>query len=202
MLRQRIRVESSTVATLAARALAALIGLALAFYGLMLFLLAVKVDPDTVNGLSGYRDAFDYLAGLTAGDISVDDRRLAALAGLVVGLAAAYLAWRAFPRPHLARHSRIVSEGERGHTEVQPRALERAVEVAALAHPDVVAARARYDEESIVLAVTAGGATRLVETLREVGDLARESLARHQLNLHRVDVTLTGYNRSNRRELA
>ncbi len=200
--RQRIRAESSTVATVAARALAALVGLALAFYGLMLFLLAVKVDPDTVNGLSGYRDAYDYLAGLTAGDISVDERRLAALAGLVVGLTAAFLAWRALPRPHLARHSRIASEGERGQTEVQPRALERAVEVAALEHPEVVAARARYDDDSIVLSVTAGGATRLVETLREVGDLAHASLERHQLDLRRVDVTLTAYNRTNRREPA
>jgi hypothetical protein len=202
MPRQRLRIESSTLATAAGRVLVALLGAAIAWYGLMLFLLAVKVSPGFVNDISGYRTAFDYLAGLEPGDISSSARLIVAIVALVLALIAAYLLWRGLPRPHLARHAIELQETELGNTEVKPRAIERAVESAALEHPAVVGARARYDDDGIALAITARRAATLVDTLREVRQRTFDSLDTHQLELERVDVTLAGYDSPNGRELA
>ncbi len=202
MLRQRVRAESSTLAGLAVRGLAALIGVALAYYGAMLLLLAVKVEPETINDLSGYRSVYDYLAGLEANDFGSSERLLIGLIALAVGLVAAFLAWRGLPRPHLARGPVTLQESEVGITEVQPRAMERAVECAAIGHAEVDRARARYEDGRLVLSVSARNAARLVETLREIEGLAHASLDRHQLSVDRVDLILASYNSPNRRELA
>jgi hypothetical protein len=202
MPRQRLRVESSTLATTVGRVLVALLGAAIAWYGLMLVLLAFKVSPGTVDDISGYRTAFDYLAGLTPGDVSSSDRLIVAIVALVLAVIAAFLVWRGLPRPHLARHAIEVQDTDRGTTEIGPRAIERAVESAALEHPEVVGARARYDDDGIALDVTARHAATLVDTLREVEERAFDSVERHQLALERVDVTLAGYDSPNGRELA
>ena len=201
MPRQRLRLEGSRPMTAAGRLLVILFGAALAYYGAMLVLLAFKVSPSVVNDLCGYRTAFDYLSGLGAGDISSSDRLLVAIVAVAVALLALALVWFGRPRPHLARHEVRVAETDHGVTEIQPRALERAVEAAALEHPAVVGARARYGDQAIALAVTAGGAADLVTTLGEVEDRAHQSLERHQLDLDRVDVTLAGYSSNNGREL-
>jgi hypothetical protein len=201
MPRQRLKLEGSSLANFVGRALVALLGAAIAWYGLMAILLAFKVSPATVDDISGYRSAFDYLAGLEAGDISSSDRLIVAIVAIVLALIALFLLWRVLPRPHLARHAVTVEETELGTTEVQPRAIERAVESAALAHPDVVGARARYDDDQIDLAVTARGAAGLVKTLRDVEERAFDSLDRHDLKLDHVDVTLAGYDNPKGREL-
>jgi hypothetical protein len=202
MVRQRIRVEGSAATNAVGRALVALLGAAIAWYGLMVLLLALKVSPTFVNAISGYRTAFEYLAGLQPGDITSTARLIIAAAGVVLALIALFLIWRGLPRPHLARHEVKVTETELGTTEIQPRAMERAVEAAALEHPAVVGARARLDDDGIALAVTARNAVDLVGTLQEVEDRAFESLRKHQLELERVDVTLAGYDSPNGRELA
>ena len=202
MPRQRVRVEGSSLATTVGRFLVALLGAAIAYYGLMLMMLAFKVSPSFVNDISGYRTAFDYLAGLTPGDISQTDRLVIAGAALVLASIALFLLWRGLPRPHLARHEVTITETDLGTTEIGPRAMERAVEAAALEHPAVVGARARLDDDGIALAVTAGRAVDLVKTLHEVEDRAFASLGRHQLELERVDVTLAGFDSPNGRELA
>jgi hypothetical protein len=201
MLRQRLRVEGSTLATAVGRVLVALLGAAIAWYGLMTMLLAFKVSPSFVNDISGYRTAFDYLAGLEPGDITSTDRLIIAGVALVLALIALFLLWRGLPRPHLARHDLTVTESELGTTEIGPRAMERAVEVAALEHPAVVGARARLDDDGIALAITAREAATIVDTLHEVEERAFASLDRHQLELGRVDVTLAGYDSPNGREL-
>jgi hypothetical protein len=202
MFRQRVRVEGSTTATTVGRSLVALLGAAIAYYGLMLMMLAFKVSPSFVNDISGYRTAFDYLSGLTPGDISGTDRLIVAGAALLLALVALFLLWRGLPRPHLARHEVKVTETDLGTTEIQPRAMERAVEAAALEHPAVVGARARLDDDGIALAITAGRAVDLVKTLHEVEDRAFASLGKHQLELEHVDVTLAGFDSPNGRELA
>jgi hypothetical protein len=202
MPRQRLRTQGSPLANAVARILVVLLGAALAYYGLMLVLLALKVSPAFVNDVSGYRTAFDYLAALSAGDISRSDRIVTAIVALLLAAVAAFLIWRGLPRPHLARHAIELSDGGRGTTEIGPRAVERAVESAALAHPAVVAARARYDDDGVVLLVTARHAATLAETLHEVEERAFESLAKHELELGRIDVMLAGYDTSKGRELA
>lgn len=201
MPRQRLRLESSTLADALGRGLVALLGAATAWYGLMTILLAFKVSPATVDDISGYRTAFDYLTGLEPDDLSSSDRLIIAIVAVAAALIAAFLLWRALPRPHLARHAIELEESELGRTEIQPRAVERAVESAALEHPAVVGARARYDDDRIDLAVTARRASDLVETLSEVEERAFESLATHELRPAHVDVTLAGYDSPKGREL-
>jgi len=202
MFRQRLRIQGSALAALAGRALVLVLAAALVWYGAMLVLLALKVSPQTLNELSGYRDAYDYLATLQAADISSTDRLIVAIVGLIVALAAGTLVWRGLPRPHLARGPLTLPTTDRGQTDVQPRALERAVEAAASEHPAVVDASARYDDGTLALTITARDARHVVQTLHEVRDRAHESLARHELGLTTVHVTLAGYDASNRRELA
>ena len=202
MLRQRIHIEGSGFAATVGRILVVLGGAALVFYGVMVVMLAFKVSPSTVNDISGYRTAFDYLAGLEASDISGSDRAIIAGAGVLAFLIALFLGLRGLPRPHLARHSTVISSEEDGQTEVGPRAFERVVESAAREDSRVTGARARYDEDGIVVNVQIKDAATAVETLRAAQERARESLQKHELQVEHVSVTLAGYNGTNRRELA
>jgi len=134
MGRQRLHIKGSALTALVGRALVVLLAVLLVWYGAMLVLLALKLDPRTINDLSGYRDAYDYLSTLQPADI---DRLAVAITGLVVALAAGALVWRGLPRPHLARSALSLPENGHGRTDIQPRALERAVETAAIEHPAV-----------------------------------------------------------------
>lgn len=201
MGRQRLRIKGSALTALVGRALVVLLAMLLVWYGAMLVLLALKLDPQTINDLSGYRDAYDYLSTLQPADI---DRLVVAIAGLVVALAAGTLVWRGLPRPHLARSALTLpaTASQRGQTDIQPRALERAVEAAAIEHAAVLSASARYDDGTLALAITTTDARSTLQTLHEVRDHAHESLARHQLEISTVNVTLAGYDHMNRKDLA
>ena len=102
MLRQRVLTRSFPLARVAADALVLIFALVLVWGGAMLVLLAFKASPDTINGLSGYRTAYDYLAGLEPRDVTASTRLIAAIGGLIACLIFGYLAWRAVPRPYLA----------------------------------------------------------------------------------------------------
>jgi len=200
MFRQRLRIGSSPLALLG-RIVLVLFALALVWYGAMLVLLAFKVSPHTVNQLSGYRSAYNYVAGLQPQDITTDTRLIAGLAGLAGFLVFGYLALKEIPRPHLTRSELQLIDDEQGTVEVAPRAIERAVEGAALERDDVHEAAARYagDEISVNLSVTR--ARELPDILRAVHARAREQLLGHGLPALPVNVTLTGYQRTRRREL-
>ena len=201
MGRQRLHIKGSALTALVGRALVVLLAMLLVWYGAMLVLLALKLNPQTINDLSGYRDAYDYLSTLQPADI---DRLVVAITGLVAALAAAALLWRGLPRPHLTRSALTLpaTTAQRGQTDIQPRALERAVEAAAIEHPAVLSASGRYDDGTLALAITTADARNAVKTLREVRDRAHESLARHQLEVSTVNVTLAGYDHMNRKDLA
>src|SRR5437763_519446 len=125
MFRQRLRVGSSPLAPLG-RIVLVLSALALVWYGAMLVLLALKVSPHTVNRLSGYRSAFNYLAGLQPHDITNDTRLIAGLAGLAGFLVFGYLAFKELPRPRLTRSELRLIDDDHGTVDVAPRAIERA----------------------------------------------------------------------------
>jgi hypothetical protein len=200
MFRQRLHIGSSPLALLG-RIVLVLFALALVWYGAMLVLLAFKVPPHTVNQLSGYRSAFDYLAGLQRRDITNDTRLIAGLAGLAGFLVFGYLALKEIPRPHLTRSDLRLIDDEHGTVDVAPRAIERAVEGAALERDGVHEAAARYagDQLSVNLSVTR--ARELPDVLRAVRARAREQLVAHGLPELPVNVTLTGYQRTRQREL-
>ncbi len=202
MPRQRLRVGGSTAARGIGRLLVGALGIVIIWYGAMLALLALKVDAEFVNRLSGYRDAYDALAGITVSDISGRDRLVVGIASGVAGLIAGTLAWFAFPRPRLARTAVELHSTTLGATTVAARAIERIAESSAGAHRSVLGARARFDDGTIDLAIRARRARDLPATLREVRDETSQSIRRHGLTVERVDVTVISYDRQTRRELA
>lgn len=202
MFRQRLRARDFGFSRFVSRALVVAFALLLAFYGAMIVLLALKVSPATVNALSGYRDAYDFLAGLDAEDVTSRTRLIVGLAGLAAFLVFGYLAWREVPRPYLARGDLQLSSDERGDVEVSARAIERAAEAAALEHPSVVDARALYATDALTLEIGARRARDVDATLTDVHERAAASLRRHQLPALPVNVTLTHLERQTRRELA
>ena len=202
MLRQRVRSRGFALSHIVARLLVIALALALLWYGAMVILLAFKVSPDTVDSISGYRTAYDYLTGLTPDDITSDVRLVVGLGGLAVFLLFGYLAWREIPRPYLARGDLQLSGGDRGAVDVTARAVERVAEQAALEHDGVADARGLYHDDALTLEIVARGARDVPATLSAVREQAAESLDRHDLPALPVNVTLTGLDRKNRRELA
>jgi len=201
MLRQRVRARSFPFARVVADALVVVLALALVWGGAMLALLALKVSPATIDGLSGYRTAYDYVATVDPAKLGASTRLIAAIAGAVATVVFGYLAWRAVPRPYLARTDLRLASDERGVVEVSARAIERAAEAAALDHPAITAARARYATDDLTLDVSADRADELAATLQDVHERARASLARHELPPLPVNLTLVALERPHRREL-
>ena len=200
MIRQRLRDRGSAL-VLIGRLVLVPVALALVWYGAMLVALAFKVAPETVNAISGYRDTYDFLASLEAEDVTDTVRLIAALAGLAAFLGFGYLAWKQIPRPYLARGELTLAESRRGSSTVAPRAIERAAEVAACAHPAVSDATSRYVGDGIDVDIDVGRAGDAVGTLRDVQRRVGEALQQHELPHAPVSVTLTGFDRQRRREL-
>ena len=201
MLRQRLRIRVSPVAYLG-DVLAVVAGGALVWYGLMLVLLGFKVSPSRIDQISAYRTIYDYFAGLAPGDITDRVRLIAGLAGFATFLLCAYLAWKKLPRPYLARSSLDLYEDELTTVSVEPRAIERAAEVAAREHPAVSGAAARYAaEEGLTVGVAVTQARGVPDTVHDVRDRVTAALAQHDLPQMPVNVTLTGFDRKHRREL-
>ena len=198
--RQRLRERGSPFVPLGLFLLLP-VALALVWYGAMLVLLAFKAPPETVNAISGYRDAYEFLAGLEAGDVTPGVRLIVGLAGLAAFVVFGFLAWKQVPRPYLARGELTLSEGSRGVSTVEPRAVERAVEVAARAHPSISDVMARYGEDGVDVDVDLKRAGDVTDPLREVQRRVSETLQRHDLPDVPVRVTLTGFQRQRRREL-
>jgi hypothetical protein len=200
MLRQRLRLRGSPLRFIG-RLLVLLLGGALVWYGLMIVLLAVKVAPSTVDSLSGYRTAYDFLAGLQPDDISATARAIIAAAGVLGFLVFGYLALKQLPRPYLARQDLELHNDERGEVVVEPRAIERIAEAAARSNTAVTSASGRYGGEDLTIDLSIRSARVLADTLRDVQDRVRRALDEHALPSVRVDVTLVDFDRQHRREL-
>jgi hypothetical protein len=201
MFRQRIHLHTAPLAWLG-RLLLVVFACALVWYGAMLLALAFKAPPDTIDLISGYRTAYDFLAGLEEGDISGLVRLIIALGGLIAFVLFGLLALKEIPRPHLARTDLVLSEEERAVLTVEPRAIERAAEVAALQHSSVSEASGRYGDDGINVRVHVKRAANVAETLRDVHRRVAEALRTHDLPPSPVSVTLTGFDRQKRKELA
>ncbi len=201
MPRQRLRSRTSPIAYVG-RAIIVLVALSLVWYGLMTVLLALKLSPASIDAISGYRTAYDYLAGLTAADVAGSTRLVTGLAGVAAFLFFGYLAFKEIPRPYLARSDLRLREDNRGVVDVQPRAIERIAETAACEHPAVSSATGRYAIDELAVDLGVKRARELDKTLSDVQHRVLHALQRHELPPTPVVVTLTGFDRKQRRELS
>lgn len=201
MPRQRIRTRTSPLAKGVGRGLVVLVSIGMIWYGLMVMLLAFKTGRKAVDGLSGYRTAYDYLARLQPPDVTGQTRLIAGLVGLAAFLLLGYLALREIPRPHLTRSDLRLAEDDHGRVDLAPRALERVAEAAATGQEGVASASARYGNDDLSVNITGSRAAQVAPALRAVHVAAREALAQHGLPPLPVNVTLTGFERIQRREL-
>jgi hypothetical protein len=192
MIRQRVHLRSARVADTALKLLVSLLACAAIFYGAMVVLAAVKVSPHTINEISAYRTIDDTLTSIDADTITDRDRIIVAVAGVLCLLVFAPLAWRALPRPYLGRTGVALEDrSEPGHTEIAPRAVERAGELAARDHPLVADAAARYDTGTVDvrLDLELSDDDDLIATLHAVQRRVRDRLGEHGVPGARVDVT-------------
>jgi hypothetical protein len=200
MLRQRLRTRTSPL-VLVGRVIVFLFACALVWYGAMLALLALGVDAGTIDQLSGYRTAFDELAALREDDLSTLARVLAVVGGLLAFVLFGRLAFKELPRPYFVRQDLELSADERGVVTVEPRAIERAAEGAALTHPAVAGVAARFATDDLAVDVTVGRGRGLSDTLEDVQRRVAEALKTHGLPAVPINLTLTGFERRTRREL-
>ena len=201
MPRQRLRERTSPL-VFVGRLVTLVFALALVWYGLMTVLLALKISPSTVNAISGYRTAFDWLSGLTPSDVDgATTRAIIAAAGVVAFVVFGYLALKQIPRPYLARRELELTADERGEVTLEPRAVERLAEVAAATHPAVSDAHGRYSSDDLSVDLTVRRARDLADTLNDAQRRVTQALEQHELPAMPVNVTLTGYDRRHRRDL-
>jgi hypothetical protein len=195
MLRQRIRVERSTLVVLG-QLVTVLISLALVWYGLILGLMAIGIlSADTANALTGYRSLFDELAALTEDDVDGIVRLFTGVGGLVAFLVLGWLALKQIPRPQLARGELLVTHDDRGEVTLAPRAFERAAESAALGSEAVTGAAGRYGGDDVSVDIAVNRAHDVAHTLRDVQRRVRLALSRHELPDVPVHVTVTKFDR-------
>jgi hypothetical protein len=201
MLRQRLRTRTSPLAFIQ-RLLELALALALIWYGLMLAGLALDVIGDrSADTYSGYRTAYDFVANLLAGQASDSARLIAGIAGLVSFLLLLIVAFKQLPHPYLARGDLELEDGDRGTLTVEPRAVERLAEGIALQHPAVASASGRFATDDLAVLLEVRRARDLPDTLRTVQRSVSSGLERHGLPTVPVNVTLTAYDRSSKREL-
>lgn len=199
MPRQRLR-ERTSFLMLAGHLLTLLLAVAMVWYGLMALLLAVKVSPSTVNSLSGYRTAFDWLSGLTPSDVGgATTRVIIAGAGVLAFLVFGFLAFKLLPRPYLARRELPLHSEPQGYVTIEPRAVERLAEVAATSDAAVSDARGRYSVDDLAVDVTVRRARDVATTLREAQSRVVRALAEHELPAMPINITLAGFDRDRRK---
>ena len=145
----------------------------------------------------GRRGAGDLLDGRA----SDSARLIAGIAGLVAFLLLLTVAFKQLPRPYRARHDLELEAGDRGTVTVEPRAVERLAEGIALQHPAVASASGRFGTDDLAVLLEVRRARDLPDTLRTVQRSISSGLERHGLPTVPVNVTLTGYDRSSKREL-
>jgi hypothetical protein len=201
MLRQRLRTQTSPLAFIQ-RLLELALGLALIWYGLILGGLALdEIGRGSADTYSGYRTAYDFVAELLAGRASDSARLIAGGAGLVAFLLLLAVAFQLLPRPYLARHELELEAGDRGTVTVEPRVVEHLAEGLALQHAAVASASGRFGTDDLAVLLEVRRARDLPDTLRTVQRSVSSGLERHGLPTVPVNVTLTGYDRSTKREL-
>ena len=203
MPRQRFSSHTSPLAWVG-RLLVIALCLALIWYGLVVLGLALGflsvAQADTVSYLYS---GFDFLAGRSPADFDPGVVRAILIGGgLLAFLLFGYLALKEVPRPYLVRHSIELGEDDRGVVAVEPRAIERAAEGAAVGNPAVLEARGRYSDDELEVDVSVSRPREVPDTLRDVQQRVSDALGRHDLPPHPVSVILTGFEPEREREIS
>jgi hypothetical protein len=200
MIRQRVSLRHPQWA-LISRLITILFAVVLMYGGVMVALLALKVSPSSIDQISGYRTAYHWLTGLTPHTFTTAVSLVAGFGGLLIFLVFAFLTLEALPRPYLTRtETGLPEDGERGATIMRPRAIERVAEVAAQGNAHVMGVTGRLGDGELHVDVGLDDARHVPDTLRDVRQRVHDQLQRHQLPAMPVHVTLTGYERSTRRD--
>lgn len=196
----RVHARTSPLAFVG-RLLVVLLALLLLYAGVVILALSLGLAPKAVNGFTGYRAAYEFVDGLGPEDATGLTRAIAAGVGLLLLLVCGYLAYKELPRPYLGRHDHELETGAQGRTRVQPGVIESLAEAAAVEGDGVNAARARFDDEQVLVDATARRATGIPEALRDARERVRSALAEHDLPAYPVTVRLGGFDRKHKREL-
>ena len=200
MFKQRLRIRGSAL-VFASHVVVIVFALALIWGGAVVLLLALKLDPGTVQSLTGYRSVYDALREIGPADFDSTTRAITAAAGVALMVSCGYLAYKMLPRPYLARGDLDLFRDERGEAVIEPGAIERLTEVAAERRPGVAGATSRFGSEDLAVDVTLSRSRDLPGSLQGVRTAVRGALEEHGLPVVPVNVTLSGYQRKTRREL-
>lgn len=201
MLRQRVRTDRP-VLSIAGDAVAILVLLAIAYYGIVLGLLAAgALDPELADDISGYRDGYETLATAAPDDVDGTVRLVVGLAGLAAFALFGFLAWTLVPRPRLARGELELRRDDSGEVTVEPRAIERAAEAAARGNGAVSDARARYGRDDVTLDISVRSGREIEDTLHDVQRRAGRALETHELPMVPVNVTVIKFDPDTQRRV-
>jgi hypothetical protein len=197
---RRLRYQGSAV-SFAAPALVVLASLVLIWGGVVVLLLALKVEPATVDSITGYSAVYDALRDLGPANFDATGRAITAGAGVGLFLVCGYLAYRMLPRPYLTGGELSLIGHDQGETRISTRAIERLGETASERRPGISSASGRYGTDELAVKVTVGRSRDLRFALEDVRNAVRHALDEHGLPVVAVNVTVTGYRQQPEREL-
>ncbi|MBJ7471376.1 MAG: hypothetical protein JHD16_08730 [Solirubrobacteraceae bacterium] len=200
MPRKRLGLRHSWATTLGQKVMV-VPALALIYSGAVILALAAGVAPAEVNAVSGYQWVYERLGALDPADWSTATRAVVAAAGVVGLIVLVALGWAQRLIPHVTRTSLTLRDEADGRTTVSPRAIERAVEIAAR-HAGVRDAKATLDEDDLQIALHARRADLIPEVLRTTKTRAQSAIEQAGLpDSTAVRVTVTRFTPASRTEL-
>lgn len=200
MPRQRLGLPSGILTTLGQK-LMLVVGLALIWGGAVVVLLTAGVAPADVQTYTGFRSVYDELAAVGPASWSDTTATIIAIAGVLLFVVLLRLGWAQRITPHLARTDVVLTDDEIGTVTVNPRAIERAAEVAAGRGAAVHAVRARLGEDDITITIHARGADEIPDTLRGAQERVRAALQDAGTPQETVRVVVTRFTAPSTREL-
>lgn len=200
MPRQRLGLPHGLLTTIGQK-LMLLVGLALIWGGGVVVLLAAGVAPADVQSITGHRTVYDELAALGPARWDDTTATLIAIAGVVALVVLLALGWAQRITPHLARTDLVLTDDELGQVTVNPRAIERAAEIAAGRGAAVHAVRARLGEDEMTITIHARGADEIPDTLRGAQRRVRAALQDAGTPQPTVRVVVTRFTAPSTRDL-
>lgn len=187
--------------TVAGQKLMVVPALALIYGGAVVALLGAGFSPSDVDGITRYRTVYDELASLNPSAWSQATTVAIAVSGLVGLIVLVALGWSQRLIPHVTRSGVVLRDEEDGRTTVSPRAVERAVELAAR-HDGIRDAKATLGEDDLHLVLHASKPALIPDALRHAKASATTALERAGLpGAPGVRVTVTRFTPASRSEL-